>query len=572
MQLRKACLTVVKPICAAAIVGAVVFLLQIAIPRGYLGGNPLATTLLLFLGFVCVSLRSLDACRPNAVLDHGAIGLLAGFVVGFILNEHDIARLQANGVGIVDWQNVWMGAMILALLGSLAGIFVGTVRRAAAGRFACTAKWCDIEPIAKEFGALPSRVSASRRLIQFGVFGAGLVVIYPLVAGNPPVPVIDSRGLAETLELGAKVDARSPAPIRSMGRPTPRMVDAAAAKELILNKGNRIRDLRFSADGRELRTVDDGAVCYWGASDLAFLRNVSIPAGYAVGSIRPSDGRFALCYDTRDPTRPVQVIDLENGKPICQARLPFAWNGPVGVSSLAHAGNVYWLGDSELQCTERNLGRHSGASEDWYRLNYQIEIGITHHDPILIPVQEVEQDLELKNGDLRDAAEVTEDGKYLFVIRGGGKSGPPDTVEQIDLQTFQTAELGRIDRSVNGPFGLVPGGKYFHLGLYVYDRRSLNLIAAKDFTGHPVTISAVTFSPDGSRYAASMWLGHSESPTAVLVYEPHSSRIVTAFTSSSGVDRLRFSQDATQLAIAYEDGALELRVLPSGQPARPVLP
>jgi hypothetical protein len=40
----------------------------------------------------------------------------------------------------------------------------------------------------------------------------------------------------------------------------------------------------------------------------------------------------------------------------------------------------------------------------------------------------------------------------------------------------------------------------------------------------------------------------------------------------TGVALLRFSQDGTQLAIAYDDGTLELRTLPSGKSARPVVP
>jgi WD40 repeat protein len=169
--------------------------------------------------------------------------------------------------------------------------------------------------------------------------------------------------------------------------------------------------------------------------------------------------------------------------------------------------------------------------------------------------------------------EMTEDGKQLFLIGGGGKT-PPSVAGQIDLETFQTSDLGRIDRPVNGPFGLVPGGKYFHLGLHIYDRRSLNLVAAKDFPGDQTTIRTVTFSPDGSRYAASLWQhNRGEEPrTAVLVHETLTSRILGAFLPPTGVALLRFSQDGTQLAVAYDDRTLELRTVPSGKSARPVVP
>jgi WD40 repeat protein len=170
--------------------------------------------------------------------------------------------------------------------------------------------------------------------------------------------------------------------------------------------------------------------------------------------------------------------------------------------------------------------------------------------------------------------EVTEDGSHLFVVGGGGKGSPPDVAGLIDVRTFQTTDLGSIDCPVNGPFGLVPGGKYFHLGLHIYDRRSLNLVTAKDFADDRAEIGVVTFSPDGSRYAASLWQhGLEEQPRAVvLVHETLTARILTAFMPSTGVALLRFSQDGTRLAVAYDDGTLELRSVPAGQSPRPVVP
>jgi WD40 repeat protein len=100
------------------------------------------------------------------------------------------------------------------------------------------------------------------------------------------------------------------------------------------------------------------------------------------------------------------------------------------------------------------------------------------------------------------------------------------------------------------------------------------VVSAKDFPGDRTTIGTVTFSPDGSRYAASLWQHNlGEQPrTAVLVHETLTSRILAAFLPPTGVALLRFSQDGTRLAIAYDDGTLELRTVPSVQPTRPVLP
>ena len=219
-----------------------------------------------------------------------------------------------------------------------------------------------------------------------------------------------------------------------MQRTTPRLFDAATAEELILNKGNRIQDLRFSADGRALRTVDaDGIVCFWDVTNLAFLRKVSIPAGYVVGSIRPSDGRYALCSDGLIRHCTCKLLTwIPASRSARQACLS---PGKTWASSpSAHARNVHWLSDPEVVYTGRFLYRHSGVSEDWWRLNYQTGEVIDYGDPRSIPLRGVRHDLESKIGGFGSDGEVTEDGKHLFVIGGGGKGSPPDVARTNRLR------------------------------------------------------------------------------------------------------------------------------------------
>jgi hypothetical protein len=554
MALKRAYILVVKPICAAALVGVVIFLLRMVISRECLGRGPLGTALLLLLACICLSLHILDTWRPNTVAQYGAIWLIAGLATGFLLERQNIGMSWEHDPSYVDRRLDWMNILIMALIGSLVGIAIGTLHRAVARRFGRPAKWCDVEPFAKEFDEFRPRVPERQRVIQLAVFGVGLVVVYHLIVVDPPV--IDSRGVAETLLLGGAADARSPEPIRSS------------------SQADRIQDLRFSADGRALRTVDaDGTICFWDVTNLAFLRKVSVPAGYVVGSIRPSDGRYALCSDTHAALH-VQVVDLDTGESICQASLPLPWEVTRAWGRLAHARNVQWLSDPAVVYAGRLPGYRGRVSEDWWRLNYQTGEVIDYGDPRSNLLRGVRHDLELNMGIMGSDGEVTEDGKHLFLIGGGGKESPPSVAGQIHLETFQTSDLGEIDGPVNGPFGLVPGGKYFHMGLHIYDRRSLNLIVAKDFPGDDTTIRTVTFSPDGSRYAASLWQHKlREQPrTVVLAHETLTRRILMAFSPPTGVSLLRFSQDGTRLAIAYDDGTLELRTVPSGQPARPVGP
>ena len=251
MELRRAYILVVKPICAAALVGVVVSLLRIVISREGLGRGPLETTLLLLLACICLSLHFLDTCRPNTVAHHGAIGLVAGLVTGFILARQDIGVAWEKEASDVDRRLAWMVILIMALIGSLAGIVIGTVRRAVARRFGRPAKWCDVEPIAKEFDEFRPRVSARQRVIPLAVFGVGLVVVFLLFVVDPPV--IDSRGVAETLVLGGEADARSPEPIRSPSQ---------------VWQSSGVEALAFSSDGKYLATGGhDGTIGIWSAGD-----------------------------------------------------------------------------------------------------------------------------------------------------------------------------------------------------------------------------------------------------------------------------------------------------------------
>ena len=80
---------------------------------------------------------------------------------------------------------------------------------------------------------------------------------------------------------------------------------------------------------------------------LNFLRRFSIPAGCIVGDIRPSDGQYAMCSDVVDPTRPIQVVDLDDGKSVCQVKLPLTWKVWDVPRKLACVNRVYWLSNQE---------------------------------------------------------------------------------------------------------------------------------------------------------------------------------------------------------------------------------
>lgn len=355
------------------------------------------------------------------------------------------------------------------------------------------------------------------------------------------------------------------------GRPTPRLFRAATGEEVMPYEGHGDNpvDLRFLRDGKTLRSIGaDGTVCTWDAATLKMLNRSSFPPGRIVASVRPSDGRYALCPLARDPKKPIQVIDVETGKVLCEVALPVTWSD-VGVTENKAAGakRVHWLKDEEVLCTGYFID-NAGVNDHWWRFNYRtgqvLKEGVT--------------DVEKQNSLLNGLGEVTEDGKHLLVVHGEGK-GSWGTLEGewIDTTTLTSRKFGenRVDHQPNGEFGLVPGGKYFHIGSYIFDRQTLKLVAARDFPRD--TLSAIAFSPDGSRYAAAIsktravdewpgideWSWYRSYPTLVRVHETLTGKTLLAFSPSAAVWRLAFSADGQRVAVANDDGTIEVRDVPS---------
>ena len=284
--------------------------------------------------------------------------------------------------------------------------------------------------------------------------------------------------------------------VASQGRrPTPRFFRAETSEEVMPYEGHGDYpiDLRFLPDGKTLRSIGEDTVCTWDAATLKMLRRSSLPAGRLAVSVRPTDGRYALCPLTRDPKEPIQVFDVETGKALCEVALPVTWEHFAVTEKVAGVKRVYWLDDQEALCTGYFIESGTGARDHWWRFNYQTG-QVLKDGPI---------DVESQNSLLNGRGELTEDGRHLFVIHGADKgTWGPLKGEWIDTATLASQNSGeaKIERQPNGDFGLVPGGKYFHIGSHIFDRQTLKLVAARDFPRY--TLSVIAFSPDGTRYAA----------------------------------------------------------------------
>jgi WD40 repeat protein len=354
------------------------------------------------------------------------------------------------------------------------------------------------------------------------------------------------------------------------GCPTPRFFCAETGEETMPYEGHASYpvDLRFLPDGKALRSIGvEGTVCLWDAATLKMLRRTSLPSDRLPASVRPSDGRYVLCPLAGDAKTPIQVVDVDTGKALCEVVLPITWSD-VGVTEGGVAGvrRVYWLNDQEVLCTGYFIDR-SGASDHWWRFNYRtgqiLRDGRIH--------------IETQNSLLNGRGEVTEDGRHIFVVNGEGKGDwGPLQAEWIDTATLTSRRSGeaRIERQPNGDFGLVPGGKYFHIGSHVFDRQTLKLVAVRDFPRD--TLGMIVFSPDGSRYAAAIvktrsldewpgvdeWSWHRKYSVVVRVHETLTGKTLLAFSPSAYVRKVAFSADAQRVATANDDGTIEVHQVP----------
>ncbi len=353
-------------------------------------------------------------------------------------------------------------------------------------------------------------------------------------------------------------------------RPTPRLFRVETSEEITPfdGHGHYAIDLRFLPDGKTLRSIgEDGTVCTWDAATLKMHRRTFLPTARRAASVRPTDGRYVLCPLTSDPRKPIQVVDVETGKTVCEVALPLTWDaGRNPEDRTAFVRCMHWLNDQEALCTGFSVD-HMGSRDHWWRFNYRTG-QILEDGPI--PVDSPKAHVTW--------GEVTEDGKHVFFIEGAGKGtwGPlkSEWIDTVTLTSQKSDEAG-IERQPNGDFGLVRGGKYFHIGSHIFDRQSLKLVAARDFPRH--RLSKIAFSPDGTRYAAETtrakepddwygideWSSYRKYSSLVRVHETLTGRALLAFSPAASVSRFAFSADGQRLATACDDGTIEVRDVPS---------
>jgi hypothetical protein len=288
------------------------------------------------------------------------------------------------------------------------------------------------------------------------------------------------------------------------------------------------------------------------------IRRSFLPAGTSLVGIRPTDGRYAVCASAdhldwsagppqKEDPPPVKVMDLDDGNVVSQVRLPVRWKD--------YASEILWLSGSEALC----LG-YPGGTFEMFRRRFNYLTGKM--------LQEVKVDGSSENSLSNRIAEAAEDGNTLYSLRFLPYR-PILQVESYDLATGRVTNVGQVNfqRHLGGGEGLVPGGRYFYVGgsgFHLYDRRTLKPVYRKDMG---LSRSDISFSADGSRYAATVEArlfakedAEDDSPPRVLcVWETLTGRMLWAARGlQSWVCTLRMSPDGRRLAVIRGDGMIEV--------------
>lgn len=351
--------------------------------------------------------------------------------------------------------------------------------------------------------------------------------------------------LAERVELAAAVERTGLLPVVRTG--TPQEPTAVGAT------------IRFAEDPSRLRTVTrDGILHLRDAATLEVKSAIKLPEDHEFISTRPPDGSLALIAKVTkrsisgspEEYGEMQVIEFDTGKLVAEIPLAVHWS-----YSNTHE---FWLPDQELLILDDGK---------WHRV--KLAAGKSS-------VETVDLDISNENELFNGMGELTEDGRSLFILDGGGKS-PLLEVKQCDLATRALRTIGRIDLPLGRFFnekGLVPGGRNFFVGdpgLSIHDRTSLKPAIPPLFPRDD--LQAVTFTADGSKvvvatgervFVDGVFDHDRDSETMVRVHDLATGKTLLAFPSPARrVRAMALSPDEKRLVLVRDDSVVESYQLPS---------
>jgi hypothetical protein len=292
----------------------------------------------------------------------------------------------------------------------------------------------------------------------------------------------------------------------------------------------------FFADKDAIRTLGhDGTICLWDTTTLRLRSRLALPASLRWLSARPSDGRYLLCRGKPVPGRPAtHVVDAETGHVVSSPALP-------DEIDIVYSTGIYWANEPEaIFITGKKAVRFDYLTGKVLR----------------------ETACEKTPGGWGGAA-LSADGALLHWIETTGK-GTNVEIHALNLTTGKAFEIGKNWRLGGYDAGVVPGGKYFHIGPhYLLDRRTLDVVAEKRLRGF--STENMVFAADGSRAAVitdrhSLDWQSNWPPTGktIRILDVPSLKTIGAIGPVPGAHRLRFAPDGQRLAVLNKDDSLEV--------------
>ena len=302
----------------------------------------------------------------------------------------------------------------------------------------------------------------------------------------------------------------------------------------------------FSPDGGAVRTIGpDPAVRRWDGRTLAAIDVMPLPAGTAVGAVRPTDGRYVLCPDAQcfadrrtdapDPPATVKVLDADAGKVV--GIFPLAVHWRYGATAFL------WPGGTDVVCVDDGTLRR-----------FDLRSGVVS--------ETVKVDFEHDNALFNGLALLAEDGRTVFSPEAGGKQavGKLTHYDLTDHQTSSPQPLQLPAYDDGYVQGLVPDGRQFYLAgpnVMLFDRRTAEPTLVRMFRG--TELMAIAFSNDGRRFAVATREANGDparrwprAGAAVLrVHDSATGRTLFAADLPDGEVRgLRFSPDGGRVAVS----------------------
>lgn len=369
--------------------------------------------------------------------------------------------------------------------------------------------------------------------------------------------------LADRVELAAAVDRSRDLPVvRTKQPPKPSTKPHKPSRSEILDSFFRPAEratILFTPDPSLLRTVtQDGVLHIRDSATLKIKSEIKLPRNYAFVSAQPPHGKLALIAKVikredngmADEYGDMRVIEFDTGKLVADIPLAVHWR-----YTNTHE---FWLPNHELLILDHGK---------WHKVK------ISASNPSIETVElHIDKENELYNG----AGYLTEDGKSLLILDGGGKSSSME-VKLCDVENRAMRTIGEIRLPYgcwSNDRGLVPGGENFFFGspgLYIYDRTTLKPVIEPLFPKDDVF--AITFSADGSKMAVAtgqrgfvdrnLHLHEGGAQTMIRVHDLTTGKTLHAFPSpAKWVHIMTISPDGKRLVLLRDDSVIESYSLP----------